>query len=190
MEKFFKPKVTTTGSTRSKLLHYINKRVTNILLMATQQVPKENKQQLPQQKINRKKHHPNPASVRDLNRILLTSESNLHRSNQPPRCQGHSVHISARSNGQLIGKHDLNVIGRRKDCNKRILFFLSFSLVESSLKNLSYVLMSFIYNSNEKLIILSRPSSIYRVVLFLTKAKPTTNKITIPILFLIELETK
>ena len=48
----------------------------------------------------------------------------------------------------------------------------------------------FIKNINEKLIILSRQSSIYRVVLFLTKSKPTTNRITIPILFLIELETK
>ena len=32
------------------------------------------------------------------------------------------------------------------------------------------------------LTILSRPSSIYRVVLFLTKPKPTTNRITISIL--------
>ena len=158
--------------------------------MATQKVPKENKKQLHQQKINRKKHHPNPASVRDLNRILLTSESNLHRSNQPPRCQGHSVHISARSNGQLMGKHDLNVTDRRKHCSKRTLFFLSFSLVESSLKNLSYVLMSFKDNTNEQLIILSKQSSIYRVVLFLIKPKPTTNRITIPILFVVELETK
>uniref|UniRef100_A0A0V0HE34 Putative ovule protein n=1 Tax=Solanum chacoense TaxID=4108 RepID=A0A0V0HE34_SOLCH len=41
VEKSFKTKVTTTGSTRSELLHYNNKRVTIILLMATQQVPKE-----------------------------------------------------------------------------------------------------------------------------------------------------
>ena len=76
-----------------------------------------------------------------------------------------------------------------KGCSKRTIFFLSFSLVESSLKNLSYVLMSFKDNTNEQLIILSIPSSIYRVVLFVTKPKPTTNRITIPILFLIELET-
>ena len=43
--------------------------------------------------------------------------------------------------------------------------------------------MSFKDNTNEQLIILSRPSSIYRVVLMLTKSKPTTNRITIPILF-------
>ena len=47
--------------------------------------------------------------------------------------------------------------------------------------------MSFKDNTNEQLIILSRPSSIYRVVLFLTKSKPTTNRITIPILFQVEL---
>lgn len=69
-----------------------------------------------------------------------------------------------------------------KYCSKRTLFFLSFSLVESSLKNLSYVLMSFKDNTNEQLIILSKPSSIYRVVLFLTKPKPSTNRITISIL--------
>ena len=43
--------------------------------------------------------------------------------------------------------------------------------------------MSLKDNINEKLIILSRLSSIYRVVLFLTKPKPTTNNITIPIIF-------
>ena len=40
--------------------------------------------------------------------------------------------------------------------------------------------MSFKYNTSEQLIILSEPSSIYRVVLFLIKPKPTTNRITIP----------
>ena len=42
--------------------------------------------------------------------------------------------------------------------------------------------MSFKDNTNEQLIILSKPSSIYRVVLFLTKPKPSTNRITISIL--------
>ena len=70
VKKSFQPKVTTTRSTRSEFLHYTNKRVTNILLMYTQQVQKNNKQLLYQQKINRKKHHPNPASVQDLEQDL------------------------------------------------------------------------------------------------------------------------
>ena len=44
VKKPFQPKVTTTGSTRSELHHYTNKRVKNILLMDTQQEPKNNKE--------------------------------------------------------------------------------------------------------------------------------------------------
>ena len=43
IEKSFKTTVTTTGSTRSKLLHFTDKRVKNIPLMATEQVSKKNK---------------------------------------------------------------------------------------------------------------------------------------------------
>ena len=81
----------------------------------------------------------------------MTSESDLHRSNQPPKYQEHPVQISARSNGQLIKKHDLNFAGRRKRLQQKNLFPSLFSLVESSLKNLSYVLMYFKDNINEQL---------------------------------------
>ena len=123
--------------------------------------------------------------------IFRQSESNLHRSNQPPRCQEHIVQILARSNGQLIEKHDLKVVGWRTGMSKINLFLFSslLCLVENS-QHLSYVLMSFkkILMSNS--IFLSRPSCIYAVVLFLTKSKSTTNRITIPFFFLIEMETK
>ena len=84
----------------------------------------------------------------------------------------------------------MNIAGWRTRLQQKNSFLSFFSHVESSLKNLSYVLMYFKYNTNEQLIILSKPSSIYRVVFFLTKPKPTTNRITILILFLRELENQ
>ena len=135
------------------------------------------------------KYHPNPASVRDLKQDISYLQIISPPFKSTTKMSG-TLNPNFSTIQRLVNrKHDLNVVGRRERLQQKNHFPYLFSLVESSLKNLSYVLISSMTISMSNWIILSRPSSIYRVMFFLTNPKPTTNRITISILFLIELKT-